>query len=249
MKKIIAGISALALAGTMAVTAFADTEIKPDPDNTPNPKPASAGTDVSYSVDPAYTVTIPEKVVLKDTTTVSTFITAKDVLIPANSNITVSVNKDSKFEVKNADDTLTYTINEGETEIKPGDTVAKFVSTGKGTEEEPIKQEQQMTFSAVNGTPKYSGKYTGTLTFDIAVKESVTYDTFKIGDYTIKYNENDTWEQAAAKNDGLITFDGDDVKIDGKLLWMESGFVNKGWVIEPVNTGYYLLNNLSHDDI
>lgn len=249
MKRIIAGISTLALAGTMALTAFADTEIKPDPDNKPNPKPDSAGTEVSYEVEPSFMLVIPEKVTLDDTEEVDATIVATDVTIPSGTYIDVSLHKDSKFEVKNADDTLTYTIKKGDFPVEAGGNVAKFVSTGAGTEEDPNKQLSMITFSKVNGTPKYSGKYTGILTFVVSLGNQATTKEFKIGDYTIKYNDNDTWEQAAAKNDGLITFDGDDVMLDGKLLGMESGFVNKGWVIEPVNTGYYLLNISPHDDI
>ena len=66
LKKLISGISALLTAAMLIapMSAFADTTVSPDPDNMPNPKPGTAGTTVEFSVDPAYTVTIPAKVTL-----------------------------------------------------------------------------------------------------------------------------------------------------------------------------------------
>ena len=68
MKKLISGISALLTAATLItpMNAFVDTTINPDPDNMPNPKQPTAYTQVEFTVDPTYTVTIPAKVELAE---------------------------------------------------------------------------------------------------------------------------------------------------------------------------------------
>ena len=58
MKKLISGISALLTAAMLiAPTSAFATEVLPDING--NPTPASAGFEVTYDVDPSYTVTIP----------------------------------------------------------------------------------------------------------------------------------------------------------------------------------------------
>ena len=63
MKKIVTLLLTAALAVAAATTAFADTKIEPGPDSSPNP--ASGDMNVTYKVNPSYTVTIPGIVELK----------------------------------------------------------------------------------------------------------------------------------------------------------------------------------------
>lgn len=60
MKKFLTGVLALALSGALAVPVLADTTVKPGEDG--DPSPPAGTTKVSFHVDPAYTVTIPEDV-------------------------------------------------------------------------------------------------------------------------------------------------------------------------------------------
>ena len=62
MKKFVTLLLTAALAVTAATTAFADTEIKPGPNSSPNP--AGGDINVEYTVKPSYLVTIPTKVTL-----------------------------------------------------------------------------------------------------------------------------------------------------------------------------------------
>jgi len=214
MKRIIAGLSALAIAAAMApMAAFAvepnklndpisantgkidfeptiippsiggtsGTEIKPDPDNTPNPKPASADTSVEFSVDPAYTVTIPAKVELVNLAPLadgyigSGDITAEKVRIGADQRIVVKMNTDFLLEnEKKPDYQVPYRayvhLGEGVAENLEDD---RIVSGGKVAEFAASLDEQaeSLAFAVPEDTEiQYAGKYTDTVTFNISVE-------------------------------------------------------------------------------
>ena len=108
MKKLISGISALITAAMLfaPMTAFADTTVSPtggDPfDVTPNP--GTAGTTVEFSIDPAYTVTIPATVTLEkgegDIYSNSGTITAEGVKLAEGKEIVVTLASASKFNMQ-----------------------------------------------------------------------------------------------------------------------------------------------------
>jgi len=170
MKKFIAGLSALALAGMMTMSVSADTTIAPDPDNMPAPKPGSAGLEVSYDVSPTYTVTIPAAVELSPTETQTKNITATDVKLEQGAKIVVTLDSASNtesgstFNAKIGDSTANYTISAGGANVEVGGKVAEF-DTKDGD------QSAALTFSKAEGAT-YAGKHTEQLTFGIAVKDA-----------------------------------------------------------------------------
>lgn len=100
MKKFVTLLLTAALAVTAATTAFADTEIKPGPNSSPNP--AGGDINVEYTVKPSYLVTIPTKVTLSSTANgtvegVAT-VTASKVTVPYNQKVKVALNS-AAFEV------------------------------------------------------------------------------------------------------------------------------------------------------
>ena len=147
-------------------------EIVPDPDDLPNPVPATAGMDVSYNVSPTYTVVIPASVELSDTAESTRDITAEDVKLAEGSKIVVTIDSASNtasggtFNAKIGTSTANYTITSGSTAVEVGGTVAEF-STKTGTETKTL------TFSAATGAT-YAGKHTETLTFGIKVESAAT---------------------------------------------------------------------------
>jgi hypothetical protein len=170
MKKFIAGLSALALAGMITMSVSADTTIAPDPDNMPAPKPGSAGLEVSYDVSPTYTVTIPAAVELSPTETQTKNITATDVKLEQGAKIVVTLDSASNtesgstFNAKIGDSTATYSISAGGANIEVGGKVAEF-DTKDG------EQSAALTFSKAEGAT-YAGKHTEQLTFGIAVEDA-----------------------------------------------------------------------------
>ena len=145
MKKLLAIIVAVIMIAACSVTAFADT------------------TNVSYNVDPTYTVSIPASVTLSDAD-VTADITASDVLLEDSSQITVTLSaasntaSGSTFNAKNGDSTVTYTIT-GDSAIAVGDTVATFTADGSKT----------LTFSAADkSAATVAASHTETLTFTIS---------------------------------------------------------------------------------
>ncbi len=177
-KKIIAGLSAMALASTMAMSAFAlpaqeegaPTQINKDS------VPQSGAMTATYEVEAKYTVTIPASVTLSSTETVSADITASDVLLESGQKIKVTLTgasnteSGSTFSAKNSsgESTATYTIGKGEVDsgVAVGDVVAEFT-----TSEE--QERQMLSFSPASGET-YAGRHTEVLTFGIEVEDAPT---------------------------------------------------------------------------
>jgi hypothetical protein len=140
----------------------------PDTDNLPDPKPSSAGLEVSYEVSPTYTVVIPASVTLSDTEETTKPITATDVRLAQDSKIVVTLDSASNtasgstFNAKIGDSTANYTIKSDNADVSVGGTVAEFdTKTGE--------QSKTLAFSKATGAT-YAGKHTETLTFGIKVE-------------------------------------------------------------------------------
>ena len=149
MKKLLAIVLAALMIAACSVTAFAET------------------TDVSYDVQPSYTVSIPAAVTLGDSA-VEADITASDVILEGGKQVVVELTSASNtasgstFNAKNGDSTVTYTIT-GDEAIAVGDTVATFTANGSKT----------LTFSAADkSAATVAGAHTETLTFTVSVETS-----------------------------------------------------------------------------
>jgi len=175
MKKLISGISALLTAAMLIapMSAFADTTINPDPDNMPNPKPGTAGTTVEFSVDPAYTVTIPAMVMLEKGEdgkySNSGTLSAADVKLAEGKEIVVSLTSASKFNMQTSA-TATYKLPytaEGAfgklTDKENGGVVAKFVTS-------TAAQSETVTFTT-DEIPTYAGSYSDPVVFTIVIQD------------------------------------------------------------------------------
>ena len=172
MKKIISGISALAMVMAIApMSAFADTTIKQT-----DTLPKTADSSVEFSVDPTYTVTIPAKVTLEDNGegiyTNSGTLKAEDVKLAEGKEIVVSLTSASKFNMQTSATSeykLPYTA-EGAfgklTDKENGGIVAKFATS-------TTVQNTPVTFTT-DETPKYAGTYTDPVVFTIEVGDITT---------------------------------------------------------------------------
>lgn len=193
MKKLLSLVLALALALPLSVTAFAtDTTINQDSTN------KDGSTTVNYSVDPAYTVTIPEKVTLggengSNTVTVE----AEGVKVAKGQQVVVKLTginestpeggnttSDTTFTVKTAEGaSLTYTVQKGSNTINKGDTVLA-VASGLNNEKDASGNDKNtgastgsadLTFAlATDAVVEYAGTYTGTVTFTVSVEDVST---------------------------------------------------------------------------
>lgn len=163
-RKLLAAVMALAMVSAIApMSAFA-TDIDQD---TPAPKEGTMN--VTYSVEPTYTVTIPASVTLGDDSTIS----VKDVNLATGKKILVKLTgaantvTGTSFTVKTADETpatATYQVQKSGTALKLGDTAYEFAydgetKTGSGT----------LTFTEPTDS-KFAGTYTDQLTFTISVE-------------------------------------------------------------------------------
>ena len=155
MKKLFALILTVCLLATMSVTAFAA-----------NAKGNS--TEVSFNVDPTYTVTIPATVELHKVDNNGTVTYENDYTITASAG--VRLKKGEYIEITVASDfvmttgegaSLAYTVTAGGNAVANHGVIAVF-----GTD----KLEQAATIHIAAADPDYAGEYKDTVTFTLEVK-------------------------------------------------------------------------------
>lgn len=164
MKKLLTLLLTAALATAAATTAFADdTTISAGTDGKPSPT-AAPQMNVTYTVQPSYTVTIPASVTLGQKATVS----ASNVKIGKNQHLNVKLTGTSgannAFTVKAGDEVLTYKVKKGNADIAVGGEVLKV-----NTDTPANDLSAELSFVAPSSAT-YAGDYTGTVTFTVSVE-------------------------------------------------------------------------------
>ena len=162
MKKALTLALVAAMLTATGITAFAaDTEVNRD--TTP---PTGAMT-VNYTVDPAYTVVIPESVTLTDAdvTAIIKIYGADENSNVKGQKVNVALTESANgFKVKTADgDTVDYTVN-GE------NTTAALASVAECTADDGTKN-TDITFTKT-GTAAYAGTYSDTLLFTVSLADA-----------------------------------------------------------------------------
>ena len=156
MKKLFALILAVALMATMSTTAFAA--------NT-----TGGSTEVSFNVDPTYTVIIPTTVELNKVGADDAVTYENDYTITASENLRLRYNEyitvtvSDGFLLNTAEGaSLFYEMTVGGNKVDNGDVVAVFNTSIAA---------QSATMHIAADDPDYAGRYEGTLTFTIAVEK------------------------------------------------------------------------------
>ena len=122
------------------------------------------GTTVTYTVDPTYTITIPETVTIGAEGTEKT-VSAEGVVVEKGKYVSVTLAENNNFTVKTIEGAeLTYTVTKGEETVAPGGEILAVNPTDGKTGTANI------TFDIDESAIKYAGTYTGTAIFTIAVK-------------------------------------------------------------------------------
>ena len=161
MKKLFALILTVAMLATMSVTAFA-AEIGTETN-------ASQGsTEVSFKVDPTYTVTIPATVELNKVEDNGTVTYENDYTIGANAGVrlkkneSIEVTVESDFTMQTTEGaTLDYSITAENAAVANNGVVAEFATD---------KAEQTATIHIAANDPDFAGEYKDTVTFTLTVK-------------------------------------------------------------------------------
>ena len=220
MKKLFALLLAITMMATLSVTAFAA-----EYDTT-----GDKGMTVTYSVAPAYTVTIPTDVTIDGN---ATTISAEDVVVNKGEYVSVSLAADNDFTVATAEGAeLTYTVTaNGEAVAAGGEILAVNPTDGK-------TGSATVTFAIDESAIKYAGTYTGTATFTIAVKDvPKTIINFSLNGESYQaeegmtlcqwaeseYDVNDKYYDAgdgSVQVNGSWGFKDDAVIVDGEEYWM-----------------------------
>ena len=218
MKKLLALILAITMMATLSVTAFAA-----DYDTTGN-----KGMNVTYSVAPAYTVTIPTDVTIDGN---STTISAENVVVEKGKYVSVTLADDNDFTVRTQQGAeLDYTVTANGANVAAGDEILAVNPTdgeaGSAT----------VTFAIDESDIQYAGTYTGSATFTIAVKDvPVTTISFTIynpaGDSTTEYSAEKgmtwgDWLESTYNNAGFA------VRSDGGITYITIGSRYDGVALE-----------------
>lgn len=155
MKKLFALILTVAMLATMSTTAFAA--------NT-----TGGSTEVSFNVDPTYTVTIPATVELERQEDNGTVTYENNYTLTAQAGLRlkrgeyIEVTVASDFEMTTTEGaTLAYSITAGGNAVGNNGVVAEF---------ETNKSAQSTTIHIAANDPDYAGEYKDTVTFTVAVK-------------------------------------------------------------------------------
>ena len=155
MKKLLSFTLALVMMLSVSVTAFAGTVDQDSIDKT-------GDTSITYSVAPAYTVTIPATVELGGTATVKVENTMLKKGDEVNVKLTGTSEADDTFKVTTAQGAeLTYTVKKSDTVIDVGDTVISCASQ--------VSNQVDLLFTAPTSV-QYAGDYSGTVTFTVSVE-------------------------------------------------------------------------------
>ena len=151
------------------------------------------GTTVTYTVDPTYTVTIPENVTIGTDGTEKT-VSAEGVVVEKGKYVSVTLAENNNFTVKTTEGAeLTYTVTKGEETVAPGGEILAVnpqdSKTGTAT----------ITFDIDESAIKYAGTYTGSAIFTIAVKDvPKTIINFTIDSTTYQADAGMTWAEWVA---------------------------------------------------
>ena len=155
MKKLFALILAVALMATMSVTAFAA--------NT-----TGGSTEVTFNVDPTYTVTIPATVELNKVEDNGVVTYENDYTLTAQAGVRlkkgeyIEVTVASDFEMTTTEGaTLAYGITAAGNSVANNGVVAEFATD---------KAEQTATIHIAANDPDFAGEYKDTVTFTLTVK-------------------------------------------------------------------------------
>jgi hypothetical protein len=207
-------------------------------------------TEVSFNVDPTYTITIPATVELQKIEDNGTVTYENDYTLTAQAG--VRLKKGEYIEVTIASNyvmetpqgaTLAYTITKGGNALD-NDVVATFTTD---------KAEQSSTIHIAAGDPDYAGDYSDTVIFTISAQQAApAIINFTIGGDPYQAEEGMTWAQwveSAYNNGGFYSayesvYWGEDLWFilcnSGKTPSDDDYYVNEEDVIQA-NTDYVLI--------
>ena len=208
MKKLFALILTVCLLATMSVTAFAAN------------RPVGE-TEVSFNVDPTYTVTIPATVELEKQEDNGTVTYENDYTLTAEAGVRLKKNEYievtvlSDFEMTTQEGaTLAYTITKDDAALVDS-IVAEF---------DTDKLEQTATIHVAAADPDYAGEYKDTVTFTVAVKDvPKPLISFTIDGTSYQAEEGMTWGDWVNSE-----YDNDEFRVDINAIKKGFSFVSNG---------------------
>ena len=209
MKNLFAVILAVVMIATMSTTAFAA--------NT-----TGGETEISFNVDPTYTVTIPATVELQKVEDNGTVTYENDYTLTAQAGVRlkkgeyIEVTVASDFEMTTTQGaTLDYTITAENAAVANNGVVAEFATD---------KAEQTSTIHIAANDPDFAGEYKDTVTFTVAVKDMPKpLISFTIDGTSYQAEEGMTWGDWVNSE-----YDNDEFSVDINAIKKGFSFVSNG---------------------
>ena len=168
------------------------------------------GTTVTYTVNPTYTVTIPENVTIGTDGTEKT-LSAEGVVVEKGKYVSVALAAENNFTVTTAEGaTLDYTVTANGEAVDAGDEILAVNPTDGKTGTATV------TFDIDETAIQYAGTYTGTATFTIAVKD-VPMISFTIEGVSYQAEPGMTWGEWVVSDYNTGNFEDD--PYGGDLIW------------------------------
>lgn len=167
MKKLATFVLALAMAAVCAAPAMAEgTENSASSNNTITQGTNSGSTKVKFTIDPAYTVTIPSEVKLEKQQGTDNYegdltLTASNVRLEKGKELHITISNANDYKLTAGGAELAYTIDGKKP--KTTDVVATF---------ETKANNPPVTLHIQADDPEFAGEYSGTLTFAIAIADT-----------------------------------------------------------------------------
>lgn len=133
----------------------------------------SADTELSFQVAPTYTVTIPEKVELSLNVIYNyyhqrDYITATKVVLSEGQTLNVTLDSEYALSVEGAEYTLPYTVKATQSSTVRNVTAQNNLVAAFGSSKDA---QQVMVEFQTTDEPQYTGDYSDTVTFNIAVEQ------------------------------------------------------------------------------
>ena len=171
MKKIIALVVAIVMMAAMAVPAFAAINVQ---DGTGE---KTASTLLTYGVNQAYVVTVPESITFSGTAATDTVSVSKGFVLPYGQSLKIAVAglNETKWELVGDAGTnntkLDYTVKVGDSTIAVNGTILTVAAAADSNAESITAESLASTlnFAITSTVPTYVGTYTDTLTFTASV--------------------------------------------------------------------------------
>ena len=158
MKKMLAVVLSAAMVMSMSTAVFADTTLEGN----------SGTTNVIYTTEESYTVTIPADIALKDDYFESSEVKVTNALLADSSVLAITVSSENNYKLKCGDSAIDYTLTGDDRITEENNEVLRVTSGVKVTDVNSQELDFETSEEAVKAAT-LAGEHKDTLTFNVSL--------------------------------------------------------------------------------